>query len=125
MPRYQVLFVKEKTHWFDEDRSGWCQFNAPNDNEAKAFIATIIERMNRAYERIQNPRKVSCDQLYRLTPKGYSDTKERIEIGEGVGRLEGFSHIRKALEAFYPKKKSGRRDCLMHMFTEWRPIPRK
>lgn len=124
MTRFVMYLRKEKTYSWDEDDIGRCQFNAEDDNDAKAFVATIVERMNRVYSRMNEPRNVSCNTIFRLTPNGYGDEKEKVVTGEEIKTLEGFSRIRSALEAFYPKEKRGR-DCLMRLFTEWRPLRKK
>lgn len=121
--RYRMILAKEKTYWWDEDSCGSCEFNAPSDEQALSFAYTIARRMNRVYWRMHEPRGVFLDGLERLEARGFGDARIPLDISTPVP-FQGFRTVRRALEAFFPKDSRGRRDSLMRMFEEFRPISR-
>jgi len=117
---YQVGLEKEQTYWWDEDKYGSCMFAAKNDAAAGAFIATVVNRINRTYKKLGEPRNVSVVSLFCLEESGYSFTRKKVDLSTYLEPLIGFRNIRRVLDAFYPK--SGRhRDCIARVFTSFNP----
>lgn len=118
---YEAMFAKEKTYWWDEDGSGSCVFAAEDDAAALSFVATVIQRMNRKYQRMGERRDVRVERVSRLEERGFSIEYVDIPL-QGISPLKGFRPIRRALEAFYPKESCGRRASIAHMFNDWDPV---
>lgn len=120
---YETYLAKEKTYWWDEDAIGKCIFSAKDDEEARNFIATIVQRMNRKYWRMDDRRNVYIVQISRLEESGFSVRRREISLWNCVRPFQDFRSIRKALEAFYPKNTMGKRFCsIMGIFSNWKPI---
>ena len=119
---YSVLLKKEETYWWDEDETGSCMFNAENDEQARSFVATIVQRMNRKYWRINEQRNVHIISIHRITKNGYTNINEPINLWNCIKPLEGFIAIRAALKAFYPSKNGKHVGSMMHMFSDYDPI---
>ncbi len=119
---YKVLLRKEKTYWWDEDSFGSCIFNAKNDEQARAFVATIVQRMNRKYWRIGEQRNVFIQSISRIKESGLGNVLEPVSLWNCIEPLKGFRNIRLALEAFYPKNNGKRIWSMMHMFSNYEPI---
>jgi len=124
MPFYEVYLRKEKTYWWDEDDCGNAMFAAKNDEEARKFVATILQRINRKYWRIGEQRNVSCRNLFRLERDVFSVKRVRVSLWNCMSPAKGFRKIRKIIDAFYPKQNGKRSFSIMtRLFTGWKPIP--
>lgn len=121
---YEVHLGKQETYWWDEDECGDGQFYAKDDESARKFVATVIQRMNRKYWRMGEPRGVNITGLYQLEPRGYSVVKIEVPLWKCMKPFESFFEIREVLESFYPKMEDGRRIfSIMNSFNCWRPTP--
>ncbi len=120
---YKVILEKEKTHWWDEDKIGIGIFNAKNDEQARAFVVTIVQSMNRKYWRIGKPRGVFIYSIHRITKNDYGNNEERIVLWNNLKPFDDFCNIRKALEAFYPKRDGRRNRSMMPLFASYKTIP--
>ena len=121
--RYHLVLRSEKTYWWDEDGIGSCMFNAENDEQARSFASTIVMRINRKYWRMREPRNVFICSLSRVKENGYGNILEPVSLWNCVKPLNGFTEIRKALNAFYPKVNGKKRKTsMMPMFSQYNPI---
>ncbi len=121
---YDVHLAKQKTWWWDEDRYGNWTFSAPNDEEARLLILLIVQRMNRKYWRMGEPRNVIIQSIQRLTEsKNGVVVREEVDIHTIGVPLKGIKRIREALEAFFPKDENGKRFfSRMRDFHSYKPI---
>ena len=122
---YEAILTKQETYWWDEDRYGTCAFAAADDDEARAFIATVVRRINRKYWRIGEPRNVSVVEMACLTENGFEISRRWVCIEGPLGQLvpfQGFREVRKVLEAFYPKDAYRGRSSVVRLFVDFEPI---
>ena len=119
---YKARLCKAKTYWWDEDESGQFEFSSVDDNEARSHVTTIIQRMNRRYNRMNEPRGITLENLYRMTEVGGSLVEERVATTGDENPFLDFCSIRKALESFYPRRPDERRDSAMRLFDSWMPM---
>lgn len=123
---YRVLLKKEETFWWDEDQLGDCIFSEANDEHARLFVGTVVQRMNRRYWRMREQRKVSVSSIHRLEESPATGlTEVEINLLTVIVPYQDFISIRRVLETFFPKNKQGKRVLsLMHMFANFNPIQR-
>jgi len=121
---YKARLKKEKTYWWDEDRCESCLFSANSDEEARNFIATAVQRMNRTYWRMEEPRNVSILKLWQLKEEGFSVMRREVCL-QCMVPFQKFKDIRRVLEAFYPKVYgNAKRFSIVGFFSTWKPSPR-
>lgn len=121
---YEASLVKGETYWWDEDMSGSFIFVALSDDAARRFVTIVVQRMNRKYWRIGEPRNISVESIVRLGEHGFSVVREPVNIWMCLKPLGGLREVRSALRAFYPRSDDGRRGCIAGAFTEFEPIRR-
>ncbi len=119
MSFYKVLLEKQQTYWWDEDKYGSTVFSAKSDEHARQVVATICQRMNRQYWRMNEQRNVSVVRLELLHEELPVSTEVGIQMMSPLGK---YSEIRKALKKFYPRKGKGVHDTCMPCFTSWKKI---
>lgn len=121
---YEVSLNKEQTYWWDEDQYGHATFSAVDDESARQFITTVVQRMNRKYWRMGEPRNITIERIVRLQDCGDSIDRVDVPLWNCLNTLKGFCRIRKALSTFYPKQGKRRFFSIIPGFTEWNPIPK-
>lgn len=120
---YEACLKKEKTYWWDEDAWGICMFSAHSDEEARKFIATVVQRMNRVYWRMGEPRNISISRLSQLEEEGFSIMRREAYL-QCIVPFQKFQDIRRVLEAFYPKVHGrARHFSIISSFSLWKPVP--
>jgi hypothetical protein len=123
---YKVLLEKQHCWWWDEDVYGRGVFCAQSDEEARLFISLIVQRMNRKYLRMGEPRNIIVNYIRCLQETENGIVERDVELHTISIPLKGFREIRKALEIFFPKNKNGKRFCsIVNDFFHFAPISRK
>lgn len=91
MPFYEMCLKKKKTYFWDEDDSGSAIFHATDDEEARRFVATVVQRMNKKYQKIGNPRDIFLEKINLLVGDGYSIKRVPVCLCGGAIPARGFS----------------------------------
>jgi hypothetical protein len=127
---YSVSFKKSNTSWWDEDSYGSMLFFAGSDTEARRFVETILQIINRSYEKIKEPRNVQVSSLSQVHVRGQFGTKSvavpKMIFIEAM-RYKRLSDLRDVYRALFPSKlETGiwTRNCSLLMFYDYKPEAR-
>lgn len=118
---YKAWLCKTNTFWWDEDALGQFEFSAENDTDAKAHVATVVERMNRRYNRMQEAREIIIQSLSSLQEIEGQLVQEEVSLAETEEPLKDLRSIRRVLESFYPGLPGEKRRSSMPLFSTWMP----
>ncbi len=124
---YSVLLKKSDTFWWDEDSYGSMLFFAGDDVAARRFAETVLQIMNRSYEKIKQPQKVLISRLSRVHIHGQFGAKKNVVTPtifiESV-RFKRLCDLRDVYRTLFPSVVTAGawyRDCALSSFYEYKP----